>query len=117
MVEAGELTEIEAASHPRRSVLLRAVGAGADVEPDLARHAIRAGDRVLLTTDGLHTVVDADTIALELRTAATPAEAVAQLIERAQAVGAPDNIAVAVADTVAGRPPEGGTRRRARPRR
>ncbi|GEL26761.1 hypothetical protein PSU4_57150 [Pseudonocardia sulfidoxydans NBRC 16205] len=46
MVEAGELTEAEAASHPRRSVLLRAVGPGDDVEPDLALQRWQAGPGV-----------------------------------------------------------------------
>lgn len=98
MVEAGELTEAEAASHPRRSVLLRAVGPGDDVEPDLAQHTVREGDRLLLATDGLHGVVAADQVAEVLRDAETPTEAVAQLLGLAHTAGAPDNIAVAVAD-------------------
>lgn len=40
MVEAAKLTEAEAASHLRRSVLLRGVGAGVDVVPGLARHTV-----------------------------------------------------------------------------
>lgn len=101
MVEAGELTEAEAASHPQRSVLLRAVAPDTEVDPELARHTVRAGDRILLATDGLHTVVAADAIASALRDSTSPADTVARLIELAHAAGAPDNVAVAVADVVA----------------
>lgn len=101
MVEAGELAETEAASHPQRSVLLRAVTPGADDDPDLARHTVHAGDCILLATDGLHTVVAADAIASALRDSTSPAGTVARLIELAHAAGAPHNIAVAVADVVA----------------
>jgi protein phosphatase len=97
MVEAGELTEAEAVSHPRRSVLLRAVVPGADVDPDLAQHTVREGDRLLVATDGLHIVVGVDQVAAVLRDARTPTDAVAQHLGLAHAAGAPDNVAVAVA--------------------
>lgn len=111
MVEAGELTEAEAASHPRRSVLLRAVGPGDDVEPDLGQHMVCAGDRLLLATDGLHGVVAAEAIAGVLRDAPTPTRAVAQLLDLAVAAGAPDNIAVGVADVTEQRRDRGRGRR------
>ena len=99
MVEAGTLTEAEASSHPQRATLLRAVAPGQD-GPDLALHAVREGDRYALATDGLHAVVAPDAVAATLRTATEPADAAGALVDLALTAGAPDNVAVAVADVV-----------------
>ncbi|MBW0105404.1 MerR family transcriptional regulator [Pseudonocardia sp. KRD291] len=102
MVDAGTLTEEEAASHPERSTLLRAVtGGGSSAGADLALHEIRAGDRILLCTDGVHTVLPAVAIDDVLRTAPAPDAVVHRLTELALAAGAPDNVGIAVADVAA----------------
>src|ERR1700753_4077311 len=58
LVDAGRLTAEEAAYHPRKSVILRAL-MGAEVDPDVSIREARPGDRYLLCTDGLSDVVTA----------------------------------------------------------
>ncbi len=54
LVEAGEISEAQAARHPRSNVITRAVGAGAEqLELDKRTGQFQAGDRLLLCTDGL----------------------------------------------------------------
>lgn len=101
MIEAGTLTAEEAVSHPRRALLLRALdGAEDHARPDLRLHDVEPGDRYLLCSDGLFTVVRPDDIRHVLSTAAEPDGAVRELIALALAAGGPDNVACAVADAV-----------------
>ncbi|MFE5881515.1 MerR family transcriptional regulator [Streptomyces hydrogenans] len=101
LVDAGELGPEEAAARPDRALLLKALdGGGAVPEPSLTVHALRPGDRVLLCTDGLSAVVPPEETALALA-AGTPEEAAEALLARARAQGAPDNLALAVADLAA----------------
>lgn len=101
MIDAGSLTAEEATSHPRRALLLRALDGSADhARPDLRLHDVVPGDRYLLCSDGLFTVVGPDDIRRVLRTAEDPADAVSELIALALAGGGPDNVACAVADAV-----------------
>ncbi|MFI6084868.1 MerR family transcriptional regulator [Streptomyces sp. NPDC051217] len=101
MIDAGSLTAEEGVSHPRRALLLRALDGSEDhARPDLRLHDVRPGDRYLLCSDGLFTVVRPDDIRRVLRTAAEPEDAVRELIALALAAGGPDNVACAVADAV-----------------
>ena len=92
--------ERRAASHPQRSLLLRAIDGSAAVRADTSLHDAVAGDRYLLCSDGLTTVITAQAIQDALRGAGDPEVAVGGLIEAANAAGGPDNIACAVADIV-----------------
>lgn len=87
----------EARGHADEHVLLRAIGTHPEVEITMwgRRFPLRAGDRFLLSTDGLHGLVDDDAIRDALRLAA-PAGACAELIRLAHARGGHDNITVAV---------------------
>jgi protein phosphatase len=102
LVDAGRLTPEEAWSHPQRSLLLRGLGAGDSPEtgtPDLSLHDARAGDRYLLCSDGLTSVVPVATIRETLNEpGSSPEDVVRRLIELANAAGGPDNIACVVAD-------------------
>ncbi|WP_405801922.1 MerR family transcriptional regulator [Streptomyces sp. NBC_01506] len=101
MIDAGTLTAEEAASHPQRALLLRALdGAEDHARPDLRLYDVEPGDRYLLCSDGLFTVVRPDDIRRVLGTAAQPEDAVRELIALALAAGGPDNVACAVADAV-----------------
>ncbi|MER8035447.1 MerR family transcriptional regulator [Streptomyces hydrogenans] len=98
LVDAGELGPEEAAARPDRALLLKALdGGGAVPEPSLTVHELSPGDRVLLCTDGLSAVVPAAETAPALAVG-TPEEAARALLARARAQGAPDNLALAVAD-------------------
>ncbi|HEX9041020.1 MAG TPA: MerR family transcriptional regulator [Trebonia sp.] len=116
MIDTGRLTPEEAASHPQRSLLLRAVGASAEEiaraglaeeharmagTPDLSVLDARVGDRYLITSDGLTSVVPDSAIRQALSaTDLSPAEVIRRLITLANEAGGPDNIACALADIV-----------------
>ncbi|MCH0565212.1 MULTISPECIES: MerR family transcriptional regulator [unclassified Streptomyces] len=98
MLDEGRLTEEEAASHPQRSLLLKALGPGTPAAPDLRLHDARPGDRYLLCSDGLSAVVPEDRIRALLSSAPVPDDAVRVLIDAANDVGGPDNVSCVVAD-------------------
>ena len=68
----GEMTEEEAAVHPQRHILTRALGVSAEVEADMWELALGTGDRVLLCSDGLTNEVGADEIEDILRRGRRP---------------------------------------------
>ncbi|MDG4861102.1 protein phosphatase 2C domain-containing protein [Streptomyces sp. T-3] len=98
MVDEGRLSPAEAASHPQRSLLIRALGPGADATPDMRLHDARQGDRYLLCSDGLSTVVPAEEVHRVLSGATGPEQAVRELVALANGSGGPDNISCVVAD-------------------
>ncbi|MEV7869815.1 MerR family transcriptional regulator [Streptomyces sp. NPDC088124] len=101
MIDAGSLSPEEAASHPQRAMLLRALDGSEEMaRPELRVHDVRADDRYLLCSDGLFTAVDADVIRGTVAAAAGPEPAVRELIELACHAGGADNIACVVADVV-----------------
>ncbi|KUN24525.1 protein phosphatase [Streptomyces antibioticus] len=100
LVDEGRITEEEATTHPQRSLLMRALGSGEHVEPDLSIREVRAGDRYLICSDGLSGVVSHQTLEETLASYQGPQETVQQLIELALRGGGPDNITVIVADVL-----------------
>jgi PPM family protein phosphatase len=102
LVDEGRITAAEAAAHPRRSMVTRALQAGGAAEPDLADHEAAIGDRFLVCSDGVTCVVPPDDVRDTLATAGSPADAVRQLIAEAKAARSPDNITCVVVDVVDG---------------
>jgi PPM family protein phosphatase len=100
LLDDGKITRAEVSAHPQRWLLLRALTTGGDVAPDLQLREARAGDRYLLCSDGLHEVVDAESIAHVLRSVADPDQAAKDLVALAVSGGGPDNITCIVADVV-----------------
>ncbi|MEU6909469.1 Stp1/IreP family PP2C-type Ser/Thr phosphatase [Streptomyces coeruleorubidus] len=100
LVDEGRITEEEATTHPQRSLLMRALGSGDHVEPDLSIREVRAGDRYLICSDGLSGVVSHQTLEDTLASYQGPQETVQNLIELALRGGGPDNITVIVADVL-----------------
>ncbi|WP_432173152.1 MerR family transcriptional regulator [Streptomyces sp. Tue6028] len=98
MVDEGRISAEEALSHPQRSLLIRALGRGADGTPDMRLHDVRSGDRYLLCSDGLSTVVDAAEVRRVVTTVADPERAVRELVALANRSGGPDNVSCVVAD-------------------
>ena len=90
----------EVSSHPQRFLLLQALDGEHDFEPDLQLHDAEAGDRYLLSSDGLHACVSADAIARVLVGVADPDQAAEDLIKLAMDGGGPDNVTCIVADIV-----------------
>ncbi|MFD7615962.1 MerR family transcriptional regulator [Streptomyces sp. NPDC059802] len=100
MVDEGRLTPEEAASHPQRALLVRALGRGADDTHDMRLHDARQEDRYLICSDGLSTVVRTAEIRRVLSEISEPAQAVRELIALANGSGGPDNVSCVVADVV-----------------
>lgn len=98
LVDEGKLSADEAHSHPRRSLILKAL-TGEPVEPTLVTREARVGDRYLLCSDGLSDPVSTDTIAETLRSDAADTAA-DRLVSLALRSGGPDNVTVVVADLV-----------------
>lgn len=100
LVDEGRISAEEAAVHPQRSLILRALDGRDEVEPDLSIREVWAGDRYLLCSDGLSDVVSEETIYLTLRDGGAPEQVVYQLIDLANRSGGPDNITCVVADVI-----------------
>jgi serine/threonine protein phosphatase PrpC len=90
----GKLTEEQAAEHPQRSIITRALGPEPTVEVDTFRCPARAGDVLLLCSDGLTSMVSEERIAEILATAGGLDAAADALIRDANAAGGRDNITV-----------------------
>ncbi|MCX6372700.1 MAG: protein phosphatase 2C domain-containing protein, partial [Actinobacteria bacterium] len=95
MLRDGRLSEREAASHPHRSILSRALGTESLARIDEFAVDLRAADVLLLCSDGLSGVVSAAAIGQALGRA-DPGEAAAELIALARERGGPDNITAVV---------------------
>ncbi|MBE3034485.1 MAG: Stp1/IreP family PP2C-type Ser/Thr phosphatase, partial [Actinobacteria bacterium] len=95
MVRDGRLSEEEAASHPHRSILSRALGTEPLARIDEFEVDLRAGDVLLLCSDGLSGTVPAEAIRKALGRA-DPDDAAAKLIAEARKHGGPDNITAVV---------------------
>ncbi|MEP6758150.1 MAG: Stp1/IreP family PP2C-type Ser/Thr phosphatase [Actinomycetota bacterium] len=109
MVQAGEITPDEADVHPHRNVLLRALGTEPKVDVDADDVGLLEGDRILLCSDGLTTMVTEDQIlAILAATGGQPQDAADRLVRAANRAGGIDNITVIVLDVAAG-DPEAGT--------
>jgi serine/threonine protein phosphatase PrpC len=100
LVDEGRLTPEAAATHPQRSLVVRALQSSTDAEPDLQMREAMLGDRYLLCSDGLSDVVTEQTLHKTLVSCPDPAQAVGQLIDLALRAGGPDNITCIVADAV-----------------
>ena len=94
LVRRGKLTEQQAAEHPQRSIITRALGPEPTVVVDTWTYPVRAGDVLLLCSDGLTSMVSEDRVAKILGSATTLEEAAAQLIDEANNAGGRDNITV-----------------------
>ncbi|MDU0289589.1 PP2C family protein-serine/threonine phosphatase [Saccharothrix longispora] len=98
LIDEGRITEEEAATHPQRSLLLRAL-TGHEVEPRLMVREARPGDRYLLCSDGLSGVVSMETLEEAIRIP-DPQACADRMIELALKGGGPDNVTVVIADVV-----------------
>ena len=98
LVEAGQITEAEARVHPQRSVITRALGSDPRTQPDLFEINVETGDRLLLCSDGLSTMLEDDQIEKTLADVSDPQRCAAQLVNEANGLGGYDNVTVIVVD-------------------
>ena len=87
--------EAAARAHPMRHVLTSIIGSRDGSEPEVVSVPLECGDVFVLTTDGLHNVVDDETIG-RLAVAALPDEAARRLVQEALDKGTTDNVTVVI---------------------
>ena len=98
MVTEGEISKEEAETHPQRSVLTRALGVETVVDVDDDMVQVRPGDRLLLCTDGLTSMVSEQAVEEVLGAVPDPQEAAQRLVQLANEGGGTDNTTVVVLD-------------------
>lgn len=98
LIEQGRLTEAEARFHPQRSVITRALGSDPGMRPDLYTLRVEEGDRILLCSDGLSSMINDEAIESILLANASPVRACDALVDEAIAAGGLDNVTVIVID-------------------
>ena len=99
LVRSGDLTRDQAAEHPQKNLITRALGADEEVDVDTTVLPIEAGDRVLLCSDGLSDMVPETRISeILLEPSEDPERASRNLLSAALDAGGNDNITVIVVD-------------------
>lgn len=98
LVDRGHITAEQAAGHPRRHVITRALGTGDDSAADYWLMPVEVGDRILICSDGLSTEVSEERIHSVLSSVANPQHAADALVEETLRRGARDNVTVVVVD-------------------
>ncbi len=106
LIREGKITEEQAAVHPQRSIITRALGVDSSVDVDVYSVVLQPADRVMICSDGLTSMVRSAAIAEILRAESDPTAAANALVDAANAAGGDDNITVVVLDAQAdGRDP------------
>ena len=99
LVRSGDLTRDEAAEHPQKNLITRALGANDEVDVDTAVVPVEAGDRILLCSDGLSDMVPEARISQILADSPEDPETPARLLlSAALDAGGTDNVTVVVVD-------------------
>jgi protein phosphatase len=100
LVDAGMITEEEAAVHPERHIVTRALGGPEPVEPDVFVLPLAGAERVLLCSDGVTGMVTDAEIEVLLGAHADPRGAAEQVVAAAVAAGGIDNATAVVVDVM-----------------
>ena len=112
LVDAGEITADEARVHPSRSIITRALGSDPDMYADHFTLDVERGDRVIVCSDGLSSMVPDSDIEALCVSSATPQDCADHLVAAALAEGGHDNVTVVVVDVVSDGREEERRRRR-----
>lgn len=100
LVESGRITEEDAAVHPERHVITRALGGPKAVEADYFLLPLSSVERLVLCSDGINGMIDDDAIADILRETEDARDAADKLVRAAVAAGGRDNATAVVVDVV-----------------
>ena len=100
MVREGRLAPEEAERHPQRSIITRALGADSEVEVDEVSLPIEEGDRILICSDGLTSMIDVEALRNVLAREQDANRAVDTLVDMALEAGGEDNVTVILIDLV-----------------
>lgn len=98
MVKEGRLEPEEAERHPQRNIITRTLGIDPEVQVDTTSVEIGEGDRILICSDGLTSMLDAGTITSALTDETDPQAAVDRLVEETNAAGGEDNVTVVIVE-------------------
>ena len=101
LVETGELTKEEAMNHPRKNVLMRALGANNPIDVDIFDVDIKS-DAILLCSDGLTNMLTLDQIQKVLNSDITMEEKIVKLIKKSNLRGGTDNVSIAYLERESG---------------
>ena len=96
MIEAGKLTEEEARVHPQRSVITRALGTDISTQPDIFDIDVTGGDKLLVCSDGLTSMVKDADIERVMQQNNDPQRCASKLVNEAISAGGADNVTVIV---------------------
>lgn len=99
LIELGQLTPEQAATHPQRNVLYRAIGQLEPFQPDVETRPFESPAMLLLCSDGLWGVVSDREIYQIINSAKNIQQACDELVKAANAAGGPDNISVILVQT------------------
>jgi protein phosphatase len=98
LIDAGEVDIEDANEHPDRNIVTRHVAMYPRALPETSAVDLQPGDRILLSSDGLHDVVDESSLAQILDSHPESGDACAALIDAANHAGGPDNVTAVVID-------------------
>ena len=96
LVDKGMLTRAEAKHHPDRNLITRAIGSDKHVAVDVFCKDFNAGDRILLASDGLTSMIEENEIEQIMLSGDDPKVIVNTLVEKANEAGGKDNVTVVV---------------------
>ena len=94
--DLGQITSDEAALHPQRNVLYRALGQAEPIDAEVITLTVPSSGYLMLCSDGLWGVVSDNEMVEIITTAVSPQEASQKLLESANTAGGPDNISVII---------------------
>lgn len=108
LIEQGRITEEEARYHPQRSVITRALGSDANMDPDIYTFRVEKGDVLMLCSDGLSSMITDDVIKETMLERPLPDEMCNALVREALAAGGLDNVTVVVVEPLLASDEEAG---------
>lgn len=100
LVDSGQITADEARTHPSRSIITRALGSDPDMYADHFSLEVNDGDRIILCSDGLSSMIPDSEIEALAVSSATPQQAADNLVAAALTAGGADNVTVVVIDVL-----------------
>ena len=100
MVRRGEMDPREAAHHPDKNIITRAIGADETVQIDFFEVRLKEGEQILMCTDGLSNMLEDEEIRRTMERERDPAEKAMKLVEKANENGGRDNITVVIIEGV-----------------
>lgn len=102
LVRAGEITKKEAIVHPRKNVLMKALGTDNSIAPDVFTIQWQEGNRLLICSDGLSDKLSNDELFNFLTEDLTVEKIAENLVDRANELGGEDNITVVLVEYIKG---------------